>query len=79
MSEKEMAQEIERLRHELVEVTRSRDRLREMICKLWPVPEITPEEFERMLKNARPVDEVLRDIIPPDLHEEILGPAKRAG
>ena len=30
--------------------------------------EITPEEFEEIRRRAGPVHEVLRDIMPPDMH-----------
>ena len=55
-------------------VTKSRDNLREMVCTLMPIDktEITPEEFEVFIKNARTVDELMRDILPPELQKLVL-------
>jgi SMC interacting uncharacterized protein involved in chromosome segregation len=77
MSEKEqqMAQEIEQLRRELAELRKDRDSLHKHLCSMIPVDrtEITPEQFEEMAKRARTVDEVLRDLLPPDFYEEVRG------
>jgi hypothetical protein len=70
MSEQEMLQEINRLRRELAEVREDRNSLHKTLCGMLPVDrtEITPEEFEEIRRRARPVDEVLRDLLPPDMH-----------
>jgi hypothetical protein len=73
MSEQDMAQEIVRLKRELEAANKSRERWREMLCAFIPIDktEITPEEFERMKKTAKPVDELLREILPPEMHAAI--------
>jgi hypothetical protein len=53
MTEREMKDEIERLRAELAEANKSRERLREMICAILPVapPEVMEREIEEMMRN----------------------------
>jgi hypothetical protein len=75
MSEQELLRKIERLQRELDEVREDRNSLHKTLCSMLPVDrtEITPEDFDRILKNAKPVDELLRDILPPDMHKLVLG------
>jgi hypothetical protein len=74
MNEQEMREEIDRLRRELAEVREDRNSLHKTLCSMIPIDrtEITPEEFEALAKSARSVDELLRDILPPDLQKLVL-------
>ena len=74
MKEQEMLNEIERLHRELAEVREERNNLYKMLCDMIPIDrtEITPEQFNQIIKNARSINDVLRDIIPVDLHEIVL-------
>ena len=74
MNEQEMRQEIERLRRELAEVREDRNNLHKMLCSMIPVDrtEITQEEFERAIQNAKTVDELFRDLLPADLYEVVM-------
>ncbi|MBI2808155.1 MAG: hypothetical protein HYX68_24480 [Planctomycetes bacterium] len=73
MNEQEMREEIERLRRELAEVRADRNSLHKIVCSMIPVEEMdmTPEQFETIKNAARPVSEVLRDLLPPTLHHLI--------
>jgi hypothetical protein len=71
MTEQEMLQEIDRLRRELAQVREDRNNLHKMLCTMIPIDrtEITPEEFDKLIKTAKNVDDLLRDILPQDLRE----------
>jgi len=73
MNEQEMMYEIERLRRELAVEREERKNLHKVLCSMIPVDrtEISTEEFEEHRNNARPVDEWLRDLLPPDMHHLI--------
>jgi hypothetical protein len=65
MDEQEVRQEIERLRRELADVTKSRDRLREMICDILPVdsPEVMEAlVLEMMAQPARGIEDIIADL-----------------
>jgi hypothetical protein len=65
MSEQEMLQEIERLRRELADMTKSRDRLREMIYAIVPLdsPDVTEELIlEMMQQPAQGIDDIIADL-----------------
>lgn len=74
MSQQEMQQEIERLRRELANVREDRNQLHKMLCSMIPIDrtEITPEEFAELVKNAKPVDELMRDLLPPHLYDIVM-------
>jgi hypothetical protein len=65
--------EIERLRRELDKVREDRNNLHKWLCDIIPIDrtEITPEEFEEIKKNARDLEDVLRDLLPPEQHHLI--------
>ena len=72
MSEQEMLNEIDRLRQELAVMTRSRERLMKWLCQALRF-ETDPEVLEREIKEMeylppRDVNDVLRDLLPPDMH-----------
>jgi hypothetical protein len=75
MSEKEMLQEIERLRRELAEANESRNRLREMICAILPVdpPDVTEKlVLEMMQQPAQGIEDIIADLRrdePPQGHQ----------
>ncbi len=65
MNEQEMQQEIERLRRELADVTKSRDRLREMICDILPMdsPEVTEAlVLEMMEQPAQGIEDIIAEL-----------------
>ncbi len=75
MSENEMAQEIERLREELAEMTKSRDRLCTWLCQAMRLAPMTNEELEEMRdRPGKDVQELLRDLMPPEMHDLIDDP-----
>jgi hypothetical protein len=72
MSEQEMMSEIERLRIQVADLTRSRERLVKWLCQALRF-ETDPEVLEREIKEMeylppRDVNDVLRDLLPPDMH-----------
>jgi len=73
MNEQEMQQEIERLRRELAEMTKSRNRLCDWFCQFNGFKPLSEEEIEELKKMpGRTVDELMRDILPADMHHLVL-------
>lgn len=75
MTEHEMQNEIERLRRELAEVTKSRDRMRVWLCQSLGF-ETDPDALEQELKemetqSVREIGDLLRDILPASVHDRI--------
>ena len=76
MNEQELRDENERLRRGLAEATKSRDRLREMICAILPVepPDVIEKEIEEMMsKPARGIDDIIEEL----RRGEVLCPQKK--
>lgn len=72
MNEQELRAENQRLRDELEKMTKSRERLMEWLCHSLGFKPLTDEEIEEMLKQPRyEVHELLRDLLPPDMHDLI--------
>ena len=63
MNEKEMLQEIDRLRRELAEVREDRNNLHKMLCRMIPVEEIqlTEEDLRKMREEDVTIVDLLRD------------------
>ena len=66
MSERELLEENERLRRELADMTKSRERLREMVCALFPVdpPEVTEKlVLEMMQQPLCGIEDIIEDLL----------------
>jgi hypothetical protein len=69
MSEQEMMQENERLKRELAAMTTSRERLMSWFCQAMQLEPVTDQEIkEAMSREATPIDELLRELLPPDMY-----------
>ena len=65
MNEQELREENERLRRELAEVTKSRERLREIVCAITPVdPSDVMESMvqEMMQRPVHGIDDIIEDL-----------------
>jgi len=73
MNEQEMREEIERLRTELAAVKLSRERLCDWLCQAHGFEPPTDAEIEEMMNaRGREGNELLREILPPEMHDLIL-------
>jgi endonuclease YncB( thermonuclease family) len=65
MSEKEMLEKIERLQRELAEANKSRDRLREMLCAVFPVdsPDVMEAMVVEMMQHPmQGIDDIIEEL-----------------
>jgi DNA repair exonuclease SbcCD ATPase subunit len=65
MIEQELRNENERLRRELAEAAKSRERLREMVCALMPVdsPDVLEKQIQEMMKlPVHGIDDIIEEL-----------------
>jgi hypothetical protein len=65
MNEQELREENERLHRELAEKTKSRERLRELVCALMPVnsPDVMEKQVQEMMKlPVHGIDDIIEEL-----------------
>jgi cell division septum initiation protein DivIVA len=80
MNEQELREENERLRRQVAELTKSRERLLDWLCQALRFetdPEVLEKEMEEMLRQpGRDAFDLLREVLPADLQYLVNGNEK---